>query len=123
MSAHFSNVARPVFALITLAEAVKGALCARCPRHPGTLRRMFLEDFPQDLSFSSRRRQTILQGDWSSDVCSSDLRSGAAPELLHGRGKHVAGPPRPTPLQIGRASGRGRGYMPAGAPSLKKKNN
>src|SRR5205807_5692316 len=23
--------------------------------------------------FSSRRRHTILQGDWSSDVCSSDL--------------------------------------------------
>src|SRR5205807_5599245 len=32
--------------------------------------------------FSSRRRHTILQGDWSSDVCSSDLedpdRSGIA---------------------------------------------
>src|SRR2546426_2576678 len=26
-----------------------------------------------DLFFSSRRRHTILQGDWSSDVCSSDL--------------------------------------------------
>src|SRR5688500_19458113 len=25
------------------------------------------------LFFSSRRRHTILQGDWSSDVCSSDL--------------------------------------------------
>src|SRR5688500_20217820 len=25
-------------------------------------------------SFSSRRRHTRLQGDWSSDVCSSDLR-------------------------------------------------
>src|SRR5256885_4574970 len=25
--------------------------------------------------FSSRRRHTILQGDWSSDVCSSDLSS------------------------------------------------
>src|SRR6516162_3372770 len=25
--------------------------------------------------FSSRRRHTILQGDWSSDVCYSDLRS------------------------------------------------
>src|SRR5215467_5401012 len=25
--------------------------------------------------FSSRRRHTILQGDWSSDVCSSDLRT------------------------------------------------
>src|SRR5256885_9954795 len=24
--------------------------------------------------YSSRRRHTILQGDWSSDVCSSDLR-------------------------------------------------
>src|SRR2546426_4154387 len=28
--------------------------------------------------FSSRRRHTRLQGDWSSDVCSSDLRGGAS---------------------------------------------
>src|SRR5256885_5684215 len=27
--------------------------------------------------FSSRRRHTRLQGDWSSDVCSSDLRRAA----------------------------------------------
>src|SRR5256885_5931328 len=27
--------------------------------------------------FSSRRRHTRLQGDWSSDVCSSDLHLGA----------------------------------------------
>src|SRR5256885_11954932 len=27
--------------------------------------------------FSSRRRHTRLQGDWSSDVCSSDLPAGA----------------------------------------------
>src|SRR6266566_6723741 len=26
--------------------------------------------------FSSRRRHTRLQGDWSSDVCSSDLQGG-----------------------------------------------
>src|SRR5688500_20027055 len=26
--------------------------------------------------FASRRRHTSLQGDWSSDVCSSDLRFG-----------------------------------------------
>src|SRR5256885_12666956 len=26
--------------------------------------------------FSSRRRHTRLQGDWSSDVCSSDLKAG-----------------------------------------------
>src|ERR1022692_4971141 len=28
--------------------------------------------------FSSRRRHTRLQGDWSSDVCSSDLSSGSS---------------------------------------------
>src|SRR5256885_7851795 len=29
-----------------------------------------------DFFVSSRRRHTRLQGDWSSDVCSSDLRPG-----------------------------------------------
>src|SRR5205807_3365398 len=29
--------------------------------------------------FSSRRRHTRLQGDWSSDVCSSDLAAQEAP--------------------------------------------
>src|SRR5690348_12182132 len=34
--------------------------------------------------FSSRRRHTRWTGDWSSDVCSSDLaRSGAGPALVH----------------------------------------
>src|SRR5256885_7793139 len=31
--------------------------------------------------FSSRRRHTRLQGDWSSDVCSSDLRSACRTPL------------------------------------------
>src|SRR2546426_5668980 len=31
--------------------------------------------------FSSRRRHTRLQGDWSSDVCSSDLCALRAPAL------------------------------------------
>src|SRR5256885_7339551 len=37
--------------------------------------------------FSSRRRHTRLQGDWSSDVCSSDLgeHGGARPPLAAGR--------------------------------------
>src|SRR5256885_12855002 len=34
--------------------------------------------------FSSRRRHTRLQGDWSSDVCSSDLMR----ETQHKRGDH-----------------------------------
>src|ERR687898_1100867 len=37
--------------------------------------------------FSSRRRHTRLQGDWSSDVCSSDLSASsgplARPKVLH----------------------------------------
>src|SRR5256885_14067735 len=32
--------------------------------------------------FSSRRRHTRLQGDWSSDVCSSDLNGGRTAQLL-----------------------------------------
>src|SRR2546426_10323531 len=31
--------------------------------------------------FSSRRRHTRLQGDWSSDVCSSDLYETTGPEI------------------------------------------
>src|SRR5256885_6468661 len=32
--------------------------------------------------FSSRRRHTRLQGDWSSDVCSSDLFPGGKEQLI-----------------------------------------
>src|SRR5688500_20401625 len=35
--------------------------------------------------FSSRRRHTRLQGDWSSDVCSSDLAHLAGADLLDRR--------------------------------------
>jgi len=46
---HFSNLDRPVFALVNLPETVKGALFARYSRYPGTLRRMFLEEFASDM--------------------------------------------------------------------------
>src|SRR5256885_12233766 len=36
--------------------------------------------------FSSRRRHTRLQGDWSSDVCSSDLQSYGAAMHCNGNG-------------------------------------
>src|SRR5256885_5496419 len=35
--------------------------------------------------FSSRRRHTRLQGDWSSDVCSSDLLLGVTWNLIAGQ--------------------------------------
>src|SRR5437762_5471489 len=42
---HVTNLDRPVFALVNLPETVKGALFARYSRYPGTLRRLFLDEF------------------------------------------------------------------------------
>src|SRR5256885_8720056 len=39
--------------------------------------------------FSSRRRHTRLQGDWSSDVCSSDLGSAVVNHLVEDRPRIV----------------------------------
>jgi thymidylate synthase ThyX len=46
---HFTNLDGPVFALVNLPETVKAALFARYSRYPGTLRRLFLEEFADDL--------------------------------------------------------------------------
>src|SRR5712692_3408515 len=47
---HVTNLDRPVFALVNLPETVKGALFARYSRYPGTLRRLFLDEFAEGLS-------------------------------------------------------------------------
>jgi thymidylate synthase ThyX len=49
LAPHFTNLDRPVFALVNLPETVKGALFARYSRYPGTLRRMFLDEFAESL--------------------------------------------------------------------------
>src|SRR2546426_11922891 len=41
--------------------------------------------------FSSRRRHTRLQGDWSSDVCSSDLPEGQSRPGFIGRNNYYLG--------------------------------
>jgi thymidylate synthase ThyX len=46
---HFTNLDKPVFAIVNLPETVKGALFARYSRYPGTLRRLFLDEFADDL--------------------------------------------------------------------------
>jgi thymidylate synthase ThyX len=46
---YFTNLERPVFALVNLPETVKGAMFARYSRYPGTLRRLFLEEFADSL--------------------------------------------------------------------------
>ncbi|MDX6652982.1 MAG: hypothetical protein QOJ38_1763 [Solirubrobacterales bacterium] len=45
---HFTNLDRPVFALVNLPETVKGALFARYSRYAGSVRRLFLDEFADD---------------------------------------------------------------------------
>ena len=45
LAPHVTDLDAPVFALVNLPETVKGALFARYSRYPGTLRRLFLEEF------------------------------------------------------------------------------
>ena len=45
LAPHFTDLEGPVFALTNLPETVKGALFARYSRYPGTLRRLFLDEF------------------------------------------------------------------------------
>jgi thymidylate synthase ThyX len=44
-----TDVDAPVFALVNLPETIKGALFARYSRYPGTLRRLLLDEFANDL--------------------------------------------------------------------------
>ena len=49
---YFTNLDQPVFALTNLPEVVKGALFARYSRSAKSLRRLFLEEFVDDLDIS-----------------------------------------------------------------------
>jgi thymidylate synthase ThyX len=51
---HFTNLDRPVFALVNLPETVKGALFARYSRYSGTVRRLYLEEFAADAPAAGR---------------------------------------------------------------------
>ncbi|CAN5448888.1 FAD-dependent thymidylate synthase [soil metagenome] len=49
---YVTNIEGPVFALVNLPEVVKGALFARYSRSPKSLRRLFLDEFVDDLDTS-----------------------------------------------------------------------
>ncbi|HEY2072220.1 MAG TPA: FAD-dependent thymidylate synthase [Gaiellaceae bacterium] len=54
LAPHFTNLDRPVFGLVNLPETVKGALFARYSRYPGTLRRLFLDEFADSVPQAQR---------------------------------------------------------------------
>jgi thymidylate synthase ThyX len=51
---HFTNLDRPVFALVNLPETIKGALFARYSRYAGPLRRLYLDEFAADVPEDGR---------------------------------------------------------------------
>ena len=55
LAPHFTNLDRPVFAVVGLPETVKGALFARYSRYQGTLRRLYLDEFAQDAHAGAAR--------------------------------------------------------------------
>jgi thymidylate synthase ThyX len=62
LAPHFTNLDRPVFALVDLPETVKGALFARYSRYQGTLRRLYLDEFAQD-ALASRTQWDGAEGE------------------------------------------------------------
>ena len=54
LAPHFTNLDRPVFALVNLPETIKGALFARYSRYAGTVRRLYLEEFAADVPDGGR---------------------------------------------------------------------
>ncbi len=54
LAPHFTNLDRPVFALVNLPETVKGALFARYSRYSGTVRRLYLEEFAEEAPVGGR---------------------------------------------------------------------
>ncbi|HET8975437.1 MAG TPA: FAD-dependent thymidylate synthase [Solirubrobacterales bacterium] len=54
LAPRFTNLDRPVFALVNMPETVKGALFARYSRYPGTLRRLYLDEFAADAPDAGR---------------------------------------------------------------------
>src|SRR5207248_3682802 len=76
--------------------------------------------------FSSRRRHTRSYGDWSSDVCSSDLGHQAPGEralrqAIGGLSRREDWDHAGRAAEIGRAAGRGRGEISGGGGAVKKK--
>src|SRR5579872_13440 len=55
LSRYFTNLDGPVFALVNLPEVVKGALFARYSRSSKSLRRLFLDEFVDELDVSGDR--------------------------------------------------------------------
>ncbi|MEX0651776.1 MAG: thymidylate synthase, partial [Actinomycetota bacterium] len=62
LAPHFTNLEGPVFALVDLPEAVKGAMFARYSRSTKSLRRLFLDEFVGDISQAATASVASIAG-------------------------------------------------------------
>ena len=91
LAPHFSDLDGPVFALLNLPETVKGALFARYSRYPGTLRRLFLDEFADSLPELPAGWDTSDEGGRAARSCTSRIFLGYGDDsVAQLGGAHVA---------------------------------
>ena len=79
----------PVFALINLPETTRGALFARYSRHPGTLRRLMLDEFASELEANEPTRRSV-EGERSARLYERVLLEYGDDSVAQLGGAHVA---------------------------------
>ncbi|HEX8074436.1 MAG TPA: FAD-dependent thymidylate synthase [Thermoleophilaceae bacterium] len=90
LAPHFTNLDRPVFALVNLPETVKGALFARYSRYPGTLRRLFLDEFAGDMEGAAARAFDGAEGRRAADLYKRIFLGYGDDSVAQLGGAHVA---------------------------------
>ena len=90
LAPHFTNLDRPVFALVNLPETVKGAMFARYSRYPGTLRRLFLDEFADDVEAGAARALEGAEGERAAALYGRILLGYGDDSVAQLGGAHVA---------------------------------
>jgi thymidylate synthase ThyX len=90
LAPHFTNLDRPVFALVNLPETVKGALFARYSRYQGTLRRLFLDEFAGDLEAAAAAAFDGAEGERAADLYRKIFLGYGDDSVAQLGGAHVA---------------------------------
>jgi len=90
LAPHVSDLDAPVFALLNLPETVKGALFARYSRYPGTLRRLFLDEFADSLPEVPAGWDTSGEGERASQLYERIFLGYGDDSVAQLGGAHVA---------------------------------
>src|ERR1700753_578813 len=90
LAPHFPTPTRPVFALVTLPETVKGALFARYSRYSGGVRRLYLDEFAADMPAAGRPFDAE-EGTRAAQLYERVFVGYGGSSIARAGGRHVAG--------------------------------